>query len=322
MNENTVPDNVCLHCGQPLNRWQRGKVESWRHPGLEEPGHEAVPIPRSEATHVQDKCDFCGGDDPLWVYPTSGQIEMTLAAQRFTDERERKQFAEHWDTESNKPGLHEDLRRNHYSDRWTACAACSVYIEIPDVERLVTHLRRFDPDTFATITRTLLREHFAEFFRRKLERQPLDAADKGVRPGPFHEHALPTVGIPPDPDGLAVNLLLINELIGAAVDKCLTCQDVLTTQVASDPVTTYGLVDLVCRGINDRLGFVPDGMAKLDAEDGRPGVLSLGFRKLAHASANGSDRPAAADAAGTLAEAERRVIVNESLDMIMGLLAT
>lgn len=317
-----MPTKVCLTCQQPLNRWRKGGREMWRHPGLEEPGHEAVPIERSEATHVRHVCDFCGGDNPVWAYPTREEIRLIMAAQRFTEDRDITRVGKHWEKESNRPGQHKDLTENRFSDKWRACAVCSGFIEIPDIERLITHLRRSEPDTFARITRTLLRSHFGEFFRQKLDRQPLDAADKGARPGPFHEHGLSTVDLPPDPDGLAVDLSLIHELIGAAIEKCLTCQDVLTTQLANDPVTTYGLVDLVCRSTNDRFGFVPDGMAKLDAEDGRPGVLSLGFRKLAHASANGSDRPAAADAAGELTEVQRRVVVNESLDMIMGLLST
>lgn len=323
MTENTVPDKVCAHCQQPLNRWTKGGVETWRHPGLEEPGHEAVPIPRSEATHVQNKCDFCGDDHPVWVYPTSGEITTTLAAQQFTDERERKQFAEHWDTESNKPGLHKDLMQNHFSDQWTACAACSVYIEIPDVERLITYLRRYKPETFARVTRTLLKQHFAEFFRTKGERQPLARpGEDGARPGSFHDHTLPSAGLPPDPDGLAIDLLLINELVGAGVERCLPCQEKLIKRVVSDSVTTYGLVDMALRGMNDRIGFVPNGMVDPDADGERPGVMSTGFRRVAHTSANGTARPAAADAAGQLTEAERRTVVNESLDLIMGLLST
>jgi hypothetical protein len=312
---------VCATCQQPLNRWHRGTVEKWSHPGREETDHEPVPIPISEATHVRHVCDFCGGDHVAWIYPTDGEIRSVIAAQRFTDVRDTTRIGKHWKQEANRPGQHKDLQDNRFNDEWTACKECSALIEIPDMERLITRLRRVKPESFASVSRTLLRTHFGEFFRLKQERRPLDASDKGARRGAFHEHGLPTVDLPPDPDGLAVDLRLIHELIGAAVEQCVACQKVLTTQVADDPVTTCGILDLALRGINDRVGFVPDGMTKLDAREGRPGVQSRGFRTVAHASANGTDRPAAAEAAAQLTQAERRTIVEESLDVILGLLA-
>lgn len=320
MSRDTVPDVVCATCQKPLNRWHHdGKIE-WVHPKWET-DHEPVPIPRSEATQVVHVCDFCGGDDVRWVYPTGEEIHSTVAKATYTDERERKRFAKHWDSESNVPGLAKDLVQNNYSQNWTACETCSGFIEIPDIERLITHLRRYNPEVFAKSTRTLLRQHFAEFFRTKQPREPIEAhQNKTVD---MHDHALSNTSLPPDPDDLPVDLVLLDQLVGAAIDQCQPCQETLLDRVAADPTTTYGLIDLSLRAVQDKLGGVPHPLLDLDRPDEpeAPGWVPLGFRRLAAAADGGRNRRAAAELAGQLSEQERRSAADEALTFIAAMMS-
>lgn len=311
-----ISNMVCATCQQPLNRWLRDGHETWTHPRMDA-DHEAVPIPRSDATGVQEVCDFCGGDDVVWVYATREEVRTIMAAERFTDERDTTRVGKDWEREANRPGQHADLMQNRFSKKWTACAKCSAFIEIPDMERLITHIRRFAPEVFGRLTRTLLRQHFTEFFRLKEQRRPLgEPGGAEPSPGTGHKHALSDQSLPPDPDGLAVDLALIDELVGAAIDACLPCQSMLLDRVVADPVTTYGLIDLALRSVDERLGGVPHTMLDDGPRETGPGWLSLGFRRVATAADGGRNRRAAADVAGRLSPQERATAADEALNTI------
>jgi hypothetical protein len=178
MSDHAMPDVVCVTCQQPLNRFQQDGVTTWLHPKAKEADHEAIPIPRAEATHVVYVCDFCGGGDVHWSYPVGGEIKTITAMPKFSEEKERKQVAKDWDVERHKAAPAQELGENRFSDRWAACDPCSDLIELRDMERLITRLRRLEPAKFAVppVTRTLLRQHFGEFFRLVRDREPIEPA--------------------------------------------------------------------------------------------------------------------------------------------------
>lgn len=67
-----------------------------------------------------------------------------------------------------------DLAEHTMSEGWTACGPCAEFIELRDMERLITRLRRTKPEMFTKISRTQLRQHFGEFLHRISTREPID----------------------------------------------------------------------------------------------------------------------------------------------------
>lgn len=174
----TLQEMVCAHCQQPLNWYRRGDTETWLHPRPDQPiDHEAVPIPRREATEVHLVCDFCTVDEVQWAY-VAQEIAFTLATPTYTKEQERRRIAKGWEAVSPKPGLATDLSMSTASDTWMACEGCSALIELRDQERLITRLRRLKPDTFGRVTRTVLRDLYAEFFRHVGDRITAEEANR------------------------------------------------------------------------------------------------------------------------------------------------
>jgi len=76
MTNSSFPDFVCRHCHEPVNKFTSffgaGEV-TFRHGRPGPYDHEVDPIPRSEATHVVQICDFCSDSDVVWVYRTHGK---------------------------------------------------------------------------------------------------------------------------------------------------------------------------------------------------------------------------------------------------------
>jgi hypothetical protein len=161
----SVPDVVCAVCSEPLNRFRRfgSDEENWRHPLDAEKDHEPHPIPRAEAITVVMYCDFCSTAGVSWSYATAGELTNTLAVRNVLDETEHHRFARDWETVRHKEAPATDLARNVFSDHWAACVPCAELIELRDVERLITRVRRVNP-TAASIPRRLMRDHFGQFF--------------------------------------------------------------------------------------------------------------------------------------------------------------
>jgi len=98
MTNSSFPDFVCRHCHEPVNKFTSffgaGEV-TFRHGRPGPYGHEVDPIPRSEAAHVVQICDFCSDSDVVWVYRTHGEIRAVIAAPTFTGRGERRKVAKH-----------------------------------------------------------------------------------------------------------------------------------------------------------------------------------------------------------------------------------
>lgn len=185
------PDNVCLHCGEPVNRFTKldGSDERYQHGNPDKDyGHEVTPIPRSEALHVNYMCDFCSSDtDVNWIYPTGTPISTTTAVATPGETVETPVGRRHYNiaigkkehdithVHTRQDGEPIPFAHHNFSVNWTACDACSRMIETGDIERLVTHVRRQQPE-WANLSRRLLREHFAEFWKQRQPRQPITAA--------------------------------------------------------------------------------------------------------------------------------------------------
>lgn len=185
---NAMPDMVCQLCGEPINRVTKPSgSEEWKHGRMEGYDHEPDPIPLAEALTVNYMCDFCSGDGVRWFYPTGTRITHTLAAAASVSE-EVHDISYHRRTRAmqvhSTGAVRQDvvapkaIADNVFSDNWTACDPCSTVIELDDVERLVTHLRRRKPAAFATVSRKLLKDHFSEFYRLRQPRRPIEEANQ------------------------------------------------------------------------------------------------------------------------------------------------
>jgi hypothetical protein len=160
-----MPDVVCGVCSEPLNRFRRLDSDevSWRHPLNAEKDHEPHPIPRAEATTVVMYCDFCSVPDVVWSYGTGGELRSTVAARNFLAETERKRIAPEWEVVRHTEAPATDLAQNVFSEHWAACARCAELIELRDIERLITHVRRTN-EIYTSVPRRVLKQHFGQFF--------------------------------------------------------------------------------------------------------------------------------------------------------------
>lgn len=174
----TVPKIACAHCHEPLNRHRPMDAPpgpesvTWRHGGRNDYDHEPVPVPMTDLEHVNHKCDFCSGPDVVWFYRTREELVAVVAEARYTDVEVRRRIGKRHEQVSNEMGVADDLSHNLMSATWTACEPCAELIEIPDVERLITRLRRLHPEHFGRPPRSFLRNFFAGFFATKIDRVP------------------------------------------------------------------------------------------------------------------------------------------------------
>lgn len=200
MTDSAVPDMVCKVCVEPLNRFTLGGVPEWRHPEIDRDyGHEPDPMPRLEAIGVNYLCDFCckGGVPVEWIYPTGEEIRLTLATPTSTPNEIRRDVgrrryspstgrkAARFEQVSREAGAPRELQENRLSDTWAACGPCARFVEIGDVERLVTHVRRVKPQTHGNVPRRILRDSYIEFFAKRQPRIAVAefiAKEKGENP--------------------------------------------------------------------------------------------------------------------------------------------
>lgn len=178
---------VCRHCYELLNT--RNPTDSdvvWRH-GYppEEYDHEPDPIPRSEAPRVNHRCDFCDASNVPWVYPTSDDLTATLALPTTTGENTKKQVGSthpvralgrnlpDFEVQTPEAGPPIPVSRTVITGGWFACDNCSRQIEIDDLERFISYLRRIKPNVAAR-TRNWCREFFGAFYAVRLPRVRLN----------------------------------------------------------------------------------------------------------------------------------------------------
>lgn len=121
---------------------------------------------------MRQVCDFCSAPDPEWIYHTRAPIEHTQAEPTYTGRHRHRRIARHWATETPEQGRPVEVRRDEFSTGWTACTGCAQLIELRDMERLITRLRRLHPATFAAHPRGILRDRFTPFFRTITGRTP------------------------------------------------------------------------------------------------------------------------------------------------------
>lgn len=171
------PDQVCATCALPVvvfHPFDRPHETSWRH--TQPADHPAQPVPRDEAGQVKQICDFCSAADIAWVYQTATQLDHTLAKPTLTGRTEHRQFARHWQTQRREQGTPIDQQRHVYSPGWTACQPCADLIELRDMQRLITRVRRQQPDTIGAKPRGRLRDLYKPFFRSITGRTPQPAS--------------------------------------------------------------------------------------------------------------------------------------------------
>ncbi len=115
-----------------------------------------------------------------------------------------------------------------------------------------------------------------------------------------------------DPAGRPVDHKMLGALVGAAMDSCLSCQDVLTTLLVEDSATTARLVELTCIAVDDASGGLPRSMT----EGGGPGFAAPEFRRLATLGVDGGNAEMFEEC-GRMDVAERRSAVNTALDFLV-----
>lgn len=115
-----------------------------------------------------------------------------------------------------------------------------------------------------------------------------------------------------DPGGRQVDHKLLGSLIGAAMDRCLSCQDITTTLLVEDPVTTARLVELAAVSVQGAFGGLPRSMT----DDGVPGPAAPEFRRLARLGLDGGNDAMFAEC-DRMTPAERREAANTALDFVV-----
>ncbi len=156
----TVPDMVCLHCQDPLSRFDAPDQPQpvWLHPSGADRDHEPFPIPRAEATNVRSHCDFCYRDSTAWVYHTKAPITMIGLAFAITADGE----------------VEVGQVQHVYDTGWAACNECSKRIERGDVEGLIDYIKRVGPDQARAMPRDAFRMLWQEVFRSISHRTPIN----------------------------------------------------------------------------------------------------------------------------------------------------
>lgn len=165
---NPHPDMVCRTCAEPLNSWHPfhdpDHIE-WRHGGDPARDHPPAPTPSAETPVVHQICDFCSDTGVRWIYHTKTEISIITAQPTYTGNQERHRINRHYEHVTPEEGTPIDQRHDVFSTGWAACDDCADYVEVRDVEGLITRLRRHQPDIFATRSRTILRRLYQPLFR-------------------------------------------------------------------------------------------------------------------------------------------------------------
>lgn len=109
---------------------------------------------------------------------------------------------------------------------------------------------------------------------------------------------------------------LLAELMGASLDGCTTCQDILITLTTQDAATTTRLVELACVAVQTVLGGLPPNLTGDAADDG---VTAPAFQLLARTGIDGENDEMWRTCTQMIPE-QRREAVNTALNLLSGLL--
>lgn len=165
---NARPGMVCRTCAEPLNSWhpfdQPDHIE-WQHGSDPDRDHPPAPIPRTENLVVHQICDFCADTSVRWIYHTETEMSHILATPTFTGKDHRHRLNKDWDHVTAEQAAAIDHRLDVFSTGWAACHDCADYLELRDMEGLITRLRRHKPDPFAQLARNVLRRIYRPLFR-------------------------------------------------------------------------------------------------------------------------------------------------------------
>ena len=129
-----------------------------------------------------------------------------------------------------------------------------------------------------------------------------------------HQHAgfeIPTDYT--DPAGRTINHDLLGQFIGAAYDRCTSCQDAHLTLMVEDAATTARLVELACVATASAFGGLPASMT----DDAAPGPSSPEFRRLARAGLDGNNDTMFAECAA-MTITQRRAAANTAAGTLVG----
>ena len=128
-----------------------------------------------------------------------------------------------------------------------------------------------------------------------------------------HQHPLdgPCADVKASPNGPA-NEDLIRRFMGAAFDRCQSCQNTLMAELVADAVTAARLVELACIAIDSAVGGLPATMTDDDAGGRTPRQ----FRILARAGAGGANA-AMYNECSRMTTADRRIAAEWAADLLV-----
>ena len=149
------PMVVCAVCGRRCSLYvtegPEGRRETWTHAGDD---HVVVPVSGDDVP-VVPRCDFCSREDPTWGYPVRERFDVVVTVE---------------DTAATT---------HVHATGWTACDACSGFVERGDLRGLVHRALRALRQNHVVErqdergTRDLLTTTYEAFFATRDERVPL-----------------------------------------------------------------------------------------------------------------------------------------------------
>lgn len=116
--------------------------------------------------------------------------------------------------------------------------------------------------------------------------------------------------IPPDPAGRPIDHELLGKFVGAAFDRCTSCQNALLTVVVEDPAAIARLVGWTCVSTHAAFGGLPVYLI----DDGVPGPATPEFRQLARLAGAAT---AMISACEQMTSYQRRCAVHTAIDILV-----
>ncbi|WP_069162928.1 hypothetical protein [Nocardia altamirensis] len=107
---------------------------------------------------------------------------------------------------------------------------------------------------------------------------------------------------------------LLGQLVGAAFDECLSCQEAMLTLIAEDVPTTAQLVELALVAVHNTLGALPVDLVDTGDTDS---PVPVGFRQMALTGLDGDTAALDAACAG-LSAPQRLAAARTATDLFVG----
>lgn len=135
--------------------------------------HEPQPVPLVQLPRVRYRCEFCTSTEPVWLYEVRQDLTFSTVVRNYTADTQRQRLGRDHEVVSKVPArLALEGNVSHFTGGWITCQRCADVIELDDVNRLVTHVRRTLGDALQS-TRRQAAERFGAFLSQKVGRRPL-----------------------------------------------------------------------------------------------------------------------------------------------------